>query len=381
MEAYIDGFQESALTALRTTYYQQLNQHIFPFIINHDDEFVMSPTLSDGDLSLMKAGIVRTIRSPGMETSGNFEFEQHWYVYKRFVNWNWVVAFRVPLAMKYAQVQKLRRILLSIMIVITTLSVIIMSWAIIQITKPIRILTQGVKAIASGNYSSVIEVPGSGEMRQLTSAFNQMADAINGKILALKQEIDERHRIEKALRELEAKQRAMISNISDVIVIIGKDGMIYYTSPNVEKWFGWQPQDIVGKDGWFRVHPDDRQRIQQAFLELLKQDNSVKTVEHRSPCKDGSYKPIHMTAINLMNDPIIHGVLLNYHDITARKNAEQELHLYRVHLEELVSERTAALQAVNDELRSFAYIASHDLKAPLGAFSRLPTGCPKITPM
>jgi PAS domain S-box-containing protein len=125
----------------------------------------------------------------------------------------------------------------------------------------------------------------------------------------------------------------MISNISDVIGIMGADGLMKYKSPNIEKWFGWQPDDLIGTDGWLTVHPDDLERIRIEFFNLLKKDLSVTTVEYRYKCKDGSYKPIELTATNLINDPVICGVLLNYHDISERKQAEGLLALTRQNYE------------------------------------------------
>jgi signal transduction histidine kinase len=55
-----------------------------------------------------------------------------------------------------------------------------------------------------------------------------------------------------------------------------------------------------------------------------------------------------------------------------RKN-EKELIDHRTHLEDLVAKRTADLELVNQELRDFAYIVSHDLKAPLRAINQLAT--------
>jgi len=123
----------------------------------------------------------------------------------------------------------------------------------------------------------------------------------------------------------ELKQKTMLSNISDVIGIIGADGFIAYKSPNIEKWFGWKPEELIGTDAWLTVHPDDLERIQGVFYNLLETENSYSEVECRYKHKDGSYKPIQLTAVNLVNDPVIHGVLINYHDISERKQVELDL--------------------------------------------------------
>ena len=132
----------------------------------------------------------------------------------------------------------------------------------------------------------------------------------------------ERNSVTSSLRISEAVHSSLISNISVVTGIIGLDGMIRYKSPNIEKWFGLQPHDLVGTDGWLTVHPDDLDRIRQAFHSLLGKENAITTVEYLYKCKDGTYKPIKLTAVNLIHDPVINGVLMNYHDITERKQIE-----------------------------------------------------------
>ncbi len=129
---------------------------------------------------------------------------------------------------------------------------------------------------------------------------------------------------EEALQETNAKHSAMIENIGDVIAIVESDGMTKYQSPNIEKWFGWKPEDIIGTNGWDKMHPEDVERIQENFSKVLEKE-TASFVEYRFKCKDGNYKWIELTALNRINEPAINGVLVNYHDITERKQAEKAL--------------------------------------------------------
>lgn len=128
-----------------------------------------------------------------------------------------------------------------------------------------------------------------------------------------------------ALCKSEARQGKMVANIGDVIVIVDQDGITRYKSPNVEKWFGWVPEDLVGNDIWGNIHPDDLASTQRSFSELMEAPKASRTLECRYRCKDGSYKWIEMTATNLLHDPDIYGILGNYHDITERKQAEKQI--------------------------------------------------------
>lgn len=185
---------------------------------------------------------------------------------------------------------------------------------------------------------------------ELVEFFETIASHIGSALL--------RKKAEENLKINEQTQANMILNISDVIGIIDINGVVKYKSPNIEKFFGWLPSDLIGYEAWNTVHPDDLERVQEAFTSLLLKDGATITIEYKYKCKNEGYKPIKLTATNLINDSFINGVLLNYHDITERTITENNLKNY-----------ANKLELSNKELAEFVYIASHDLKEPLRGIS------------
>ena len=134
-----------------------------------------------------------------------------------------------------------------------------------------------------------------------------------------------RRQAEDMLRESESRHSKMVANIGDVIVIIDQYGINKYKSPNIEKWFGWRAEDLVGVSAWTNVHIDDSDAVNKFIISLLSEPGAARTTEFRYRCKDGSYRWIEFTGVNLLHDADIQGILGNYHDITERKRAEEVL--------------------------------------------------------
>ncbi|MDA3846239.1 MAG: PAS domain S-box protein [Vallitaleaceae bacterium] len=150
----------------------------------------------------------------------------------------------------------------------------------------------------------------SGELVEVVISFIDVTEVIEAEV---------------TLRESESRHKAMVAGISDVIGILDSNGIITYKSPNISKWFGWEPEDLVGKNGWFTMHPDDADRTKLAFQKIVSTDHGSETVEYRYRCKDGSYKMVELTATNHLDDAYINGILLNYKDITERQLAEKAI--------------------------------------------------------
>ncbi|MCB9494914.1 MAG: PAS domain S-box protein [Desulfobacteraceae bacterium] len=147
----------------------------------------------------------------------------------------------------------------------------------------------------------------------------------NGLVYGSCRDITKRKLSEDILRKNTAMFAKMLANIGDVIVIIDKEGINRYKSPNVERLFGWKPEELVGKSTFENIHPEDIEYTQIFFRELFKNPNAKGSIECRYKCKNGSYNWIEFTGVNLFEDPDIKGILGNYHDITKKKKTEESL--------------------------------------------------------
>ncbi len=133
------------------------------------------------------------------------------------------------------------------------------------------------------------------------------------------------------LSEANARHLTMIENISDIIEITDIYGVTKYISPNIQHDFGWSSEELLGKSGFGRIHPDDNASVQRIYKELLKFPGDVRSAEFRIRCKDGTYKYIEINGRNLIDDPLINGFLLNFHDISDRKKREEEIRFLSYH--------------------------------------------------
>lgn len=154
-----------------------------------------------------------------------------------------------------------------------------------------------------------------------------------------------------AMQEREKKYYTLVSNISDGMVIIDKQGIITYKSPIVSKLSGWNADDLVGRHVYFMVHPDERDMIQNELQAIFDLENGKTRLEFRYRRKDGSFSPVELTAVNMFDSPFVRGVLVSCKDISEKKKTENELR-----------ESEKRYRSIMDAMDEMIYICSPDLR-------------------
>ena len=138
-------------------------------------------------------------------------------------------------------------------------------------------------------------------------------------------DITERKQAEEALKEREEHFRALIENSLDGFAILNGDLSIRYESPSAERILGLKLEELIGKSVLDFIHPDDKENVIKTFRRLAKHPAQAVPAGIRFLHKDGTWHIMEGTANNLLNNPAVKGIVINYRDVTERQRAQEAL--------------------------------------------------------
>jgi diguanylate cyclase (GGDEF)-like protein/PAS domain S-box-containing protein len=130
--------------------------------------------------------------------------------------------------------------------------------------------------------------------------------------------------LEADLRRSERRFSALVNSSSDIVIIVGADGVLQYASPAFESVLGYPSAEVVNLLGEELVHPEDRAGL-LAALDSAGETGSGIREEIRLQRADGSWLWFEAAITNLVADPDVNGIVADLRDITRRKDAEDRL--------------------------------------------------------
>ncbi|MDZ7733685.1 MAG: PAS domain-containing protein [Acidimicrobiia bacterium] len=163
-------------------------------------------------------------------------------------------------------------------------------------------------------------------------------------------DITERKRAEDALRESEARFRAVVQNSLDVTGLLDAEGRIVWMSPTVTQMLGHDPAAIEGRPVFEFVHPDDLDSALGRLDEVVAGRGPAVPITVRVRRADDQWHPVEAAGAPLVGDHgDVEGVILNVRDVAWRVEAQRALEQSEERFKALVRYAPGVLEIFDEQ--------------------------------
>ncbi|MEI8333777.1 MAG: EAL domain-containing protein [Chloroflexota bacterium] len=130
---------------------------------------------------------------------------------------------------------------------------------------------------------------------------------------------------ERASIQSAARFQAIIQNASDVIAVVDADLSITYITPSVHNLVGRPAEQVLGQNLDTLLEPD----AVPLALELLRmaaaRPSAGEAIRSRVRAIAGEPRDVEMSVTNLLDDPVVAGLVVTMRDVTERRRFEEQL--------------------------------------------------------
>lgn len=142
-------------------------------------------------------------------------------------------------------------------------------------------------------------------------------------VVSLK-DVTEQVEVQQKLALSERRFKALVQEGADMTAVVDQDGNYYYVSPNYPDIVGYTEEDLLGKNAFDFIHPDDADQIKEEFVRLFS-EKRVKSSIYRFQHKNGNWSFFQSTGSNLLHEETIQGIVINTVDITTLVHTQDAL--------------------------------------------------------
>lgn len=135
----------------------------------------------------------------------------------------------------------------------------------------------------------------------------------------------------RAARMVEERYASLIANASDVIMIVAVNGDVRFASPASAHTLGVNPQSVGGVNLFDLWTGEDSERLRAFLAEVVATPGRTVGPVELSTERNGGRSVLEVVGSNLLTDPAVYGLALNFRDISERKALEEQLRQLAFH--------------------------------------------------
>ncbi|MFN8095429.1 MAG: EAL domain-containing protein [Vicinamibacteria bacterium] len=125
-------------------------------------------------------------------------------------------------------------------------------------------------------------------------------------------------------QQTEARFRSLVQNASDIVLVVGADGVIAYHSPSAERLLD-RANGLPGQALLELVHPDDRSAVDDLVAHAMASPGATPAAEWRMRWAGGEWHWVEGRAKSVPDDPNLGGLILTLRSVNERKVLEARL--------------------------------------------------------
>ncbi len=160
-------------------------------------------------------------------------------------------------------------------------------------------------------------------------------------------------------------RKSVMENAMVGLLTLDRNGLITMANKVFCVLVDYAPEELYGRHWSMLTGAEEAQRLRPAVGRIIHEERTIENYEIDLTRKDGQIVHVAFGANPLSVRGEVVGSVVTVMDITERKLADAQTQRFNAELERRVTERTAELQTANEEMESFTYSVSHDLRAPL----------------
>ncbi len=131
---------------------------------------------------------------------------------------------------------------------------------------------------------------------------------------------DEAHR-----QESEVLIGSLVQNSSDLITVLDAEARVIFQSPSIERVLGYTPEEVVGQPFALLLHPTENGRLLRRLIDGGADRDQVDPIDCALRHRDGELRHFEIVYNNMLEDGVVHGIVLNGRDVSERKAFEEQL--------------------------------------------------------